>query len=61
MLQDELVILAFPCNQFGGQEPGSWEEISSFAQSRFGVTFPILGKVGRGGGIGWDELRSENR
>eukprot|EP00903_Cladosiphon_okamuranus_P008530 g8189.t1 len=43
--EDELVILAFPCNQFGGQEPGGWEEISSFAQSRFGVTFPILGKV----------------
>ncbi|CBN73797.1 Glutathione peroxidase [Ectocarpus siliculosus] len=43
--EEELAIVAFPCNQFGGQEPGSWQEISSSAERRFGVTFPIMGKV----------------
>ncbi|CAM9326393.1 unnamed protein product [Scytosiphon promiscuus] len=43
--EDHLAIIAFPCNQFGGQEPGTWQEISSSAQARFGVTFPILSKV----------------
>jgi len=40
-----LVILAFPCNQFGAQEPGNEEEILSFCQLNFGVTFPIFAKV----------------
>lgn len=43
--------MAFPCNQFGAQEPGTWEEIASFADRQYGVTFPIMGKVG--GGLGW--------
>ncbi|CAM9393606.1 unnamed protein product [Scytosiphon promiscuus] len=43
--EDELAILAFPCNQFGGQEPGSWEEIVGFADKHYGVTFPIMSKV----------------
>ncbi|KAF8936133.1 glutathione peroxidase [Dissophora ornata] len=40
-----LVIIGFPCNQFGGQEPGSNEEIESFCQLNFGVTFPLMDKV----------------
>ena len=38
-------VLAFPCNQFGHQEPGSAEDIHSFCQDRFGVTFPVFDKV----------------
>lgn len=38
-------VLAFPCNDFGGQEPGSLEEIQSFCSTTYGVTFPIMGKV----------------
>lgn len=40
-----LVILGFPCNQFGGQEPGSQEEIGNFCQLNYGVTFPIMHKI----------------
>ena len=43
--EDGLVVLGVPCNQFGGQEPGSSEDISSFCESKFGVTFPMLSKV----------------
>ncbi|ORX92540.1 hypothetical protein K493DRAFT_316540 [Basidiobolus meristosporus CBS 931.73] len=39
------VILGFPCNQFGGQEPGTEEEISSFCELNFGVTFPLMEKI----------------
>ncbi|KAG7288962.1 glutathione peroxidase gpx1 [Staphylotrichum longicolle] len=42
---DDFVILGFPCNQFGGQEPGSNEEIQEFCQINYGVTFPIMAKV----------------
>lgn len=38
-------ILAFPCNQFGGQEPGSNEEIVEFACTRFKAEYPIFDKV----------------
>ena len=38
-------VLAFPCNQFGRQEPGSADEIRSFCQDRYGVTFPIFDKI----------------
>lgn len=38
-------ILAFPCNQFGAQEPGTSTEIGSFCQKNFGVTFPIFAKI----------------
>ena len=38
-------ILAFPCNDFGGQEPGSNEEIAEFCSVNFNVTFPIFDKV----------------
>jgi len=39
------VILGFPCNQFGGQEPGSDEEIKQFCTSKFSVTFPLFDKI----------------
>lgn len=42
--KDDLEILAFPCNNFGWQEPGTNEEIAAFAVER-GATFPVLGKV----------------
>ncbi len=40
-----LEILGFPCNQFGAQEPGSEEEIASFCELNYGVTFPLFAKV----------------
>ena len=39
-----LVIVGVPCNQFGGQEPGSAEEIQSFCKLNYGVSFPLLQK-----------------
>lgn len=39
------VILDFPCNQFGHQAPGTNEEIASFCDSRYGITFPIFSKI----------------
>ena len=38
-------VLGFPCNQFGGQEPGTAEEIADFCSATYGVTFPMFGKV----------------
>lgn len=38
-------ILAFPCNQFGGQEPGTDGEIAEFCEANFGVEFPMFGKI----------------
>ena len=38
-------VLAFPCNQFGGQEPGSEEDIVEFCTTRFSATFPIFAKI----------------
>ena len=38
-------VLGFPCNQFGGQEPGSPEEIATFCSTTYGVTFPMFAKV----------------
>lgn len=43
--KDKLVIVGFPCNQFGGQEPGSNEEIVAFCKKNYGVTFPLADKV----------------
>ncbi len=66
---DGLVVVGVPCNQFGGQEPGSAEEIATFCKKNFGVTFPMLEKqdvngakrsplysslVGSGGDISWN-------
>lgn len=38
-------VLGFPCNQFGGQEPGNANEIAEFCKVNFGVTFPLMAKV----------------
>lgn len=40
-----LVVLGFPCNQFGAQEPGSADEIGAFCQKNYGVTFPLSEKI----------------
>ena len=40
-----LVVLGFPCNQFGAQDAGSNDEIASFCQLNFGVTFPMMAKI----------------
>lgn len=40
-----LVILGFPCNQFGSQEPGTSEDIKSFCSLNYGVTFPMFEKI----------------
>ena len=40
-----LTVIGVPCNQFGGQEPGTAEEIAEFCSSTYGVTFPLLEKV----------------
>ncbi|NHZ42323.1 glutathione peroxidase [Massilia aquatica] len=40
-----VAVLGFPCNQFGGQEPGSESEIGAFCEKNFGVTFPLFAKV----------------
>ena len=42
---EEFSVLAFPCNQFGGQEPGSNEEILEFCSLSYGSTFPIFSKI----------------
>jgi glutathione peroxidase len=38
-------VLGFPCNQFGGQEPGDADEIAEFCKINFGVSFPLMAKV----------------
>jgi glutathione peroxidase len=40
-----LEVLGFPCNQFGEQEPGTAEEIATFCERNYGVTFPMFAKV----------------
>lgn len=43
--EEGFIILDFPCNQFANQAPGTNEEIISFCDSRFGITFPIFSKI----------------
>ncbi len=43
--KDKLVIVGFPANNFGGQEPGTNQEIASFCEKNYGVTFPMAAKV----------------
>ena len=40
-----LVVLGFPCNQFGGQEPGSDADVKSFCATTYGVSFPMFSKI----------------
>ena len=43
--KDKIVVIGFPSNDFGGQEPGSATEIGAFCQKNYGVTFPMMEKV----------------
>jgi peroxiredoxin len=55
-------VLGFPCNQFGGQDPASNDEIQSFCQVNYGVTFPVLAKTRVNGDDAepvWDWMKSE--
>ncbi len=57
-----LVVLGFPCDQFGGQEPGTADEIGAFCQRNYGVTFPMFAKVEVNGDDAhplWQWLRAE--
>ncbi len=57
-------MLAFPCNQFGAQEPGSNEEILEFATSKFDVNFPMFAKIevnGDGASDLYKHLKSEQQ
>lgn len=57
-------VLGFPCDQFGGQEPGDNAEIADFCESSFGVTFPMFGKVdvnGKNTHELWSWLKSEQK
>jgi glutathione peroxidase-family protein len=59
---DRFEILGFPCNQFAAQDPGSNDEIQSFCQLNYGVTFPVLSKVNVNGDDAsplWKWLKSE--
>ncbi len=40
-----LMVVGFPCNQFGAQDPGSNDEIGAFCQKNYGVSFPMMAKV----------------
>ena len=40
-----VTVLGFPCNQFGGQEPGAEEEIGAFCEKNYGVSFPLFSKI----------------
>ena len=56
-----LVVLGFPCNQFGAQDPGSNDEIASFCQVNYGVTFPMMSKIdvnGSGADPLWKWMKS---
>ena len=50
--QDGVTVVGFPCNQFGGQEPGTHNEICDFTSSKYGVDFPLMGKI---------EVKGENQ
>ncbi|MBX7531457.1 glutathione peroxidase [Qipengyuania sp. 1XM1-15A] len=55
-------VMAFPCNQFGGQEPGDAGEIEQFCKVNFGLTFPLMQKVevnGDGASPLFDWMKSE--
>jgi glutathione peroxidase len=43
--EQKFIILGFPCNQFGKQEPGADSEIQQFCELNFGVTFPVMAKI----------------
>jgi len=51
-----LVVIGFPCNDFGGQEPGTSAEIGEFCRKNYGVTFPMMSKVQTKAGEGQSEI-----
>ena len=58
----EFVVLGFPCNQFGGQEPAADDQIQEFCQINYGVSFPIFGKTEVNGDNAdplWEYIKSE--
>jgi glutathione peroxidase len=60
---DGLVVLGFPCNQFGGQEPGSAKAIQEFCTKEYSVTFPMFAKIevnGDGAAPFYKHLTSQN-
>lgn len=60
--KDDFLILGFPCNQFGSQDPGSNDEIQNFCQVNYGVSFPVLGKTEVNGSNPepvWDWMKNE--
>lgn len=60
--KDDFVILGFPCNQFGGQDPGDDDTIQQFCQVNYGVTFPVLGKTEVNGNSAepvWEWMKGE--
>lgn len=59
-----LTVIGFPCNQFGGQDPGSNSEIGAFCQRNYGVDFPMMSKIevnGAGADPLFQWLKSEAR
>jgi len=60
--KNDFLILGFPCNQFGGQDPGSDDQIQEFCQVNYGVTFPVLGKTEVNGNDAepvWEWMKAE--
>lgn len=51
-----LVVIGFPCNDFGSQEPGSAKDIQEFCSVNYGVTFPMMAKVQTKAGAGQSEI-----
>ncbi|KAI9984088.1 hypothetical protein PInf_005381 [Phytophthora infestans] len=54
------MVLGFPCNQFGGQEPGTAEDILKFAQEKYHVTFPLFNKPSKRYGTSTSPLEIES-
>ena len=60
--KQDFEILAFPCNQFGGQEPGGAEEIAEFCSLNYDIKFPLMAKVDVNGSDAdplWDYLKKQ--
>jgi len=60
---DSFEIIGFPCNQFGSQDPGSNDDIQSFCQLNYGVSFPVLGKTDVNGAKAepvWEWMKEEH-
>lgn len=59
---NDFVVLGFPCNQFNSQDPGSNDDIQSFCQVNYGVSFPVLGKTDVNGDKAepvWEWMKNE--